>query len=124
MPDLFGLDIAGIVKDAIGSAGGLLSVTLHKRVPGTRNPVDLAAGIVPTFTAYVCEGVISDYSNREIDGTLIQTGDRQVLILASGLAVDPAPDDRVTVEGKTYQLVSVSRDPARAAFTCVARGRP
>lgn len=125
MPDLFGLDIAGIVASAIDSAGGLLAVTLTKMTPGTRNPLDPTAGTNPTSTPYTCEGVISDYANRQIDGTLVKTGDRQVLILGATLpaGIVPGPNDHVTIEGLPYDVVRVTRDPAAAAYTLQVRGR-
>jgi hypothetical protein len=124
MPDLFGLDIAGIVADAIDQAGGLLDVTLTKKTPGTRDPNDLTAGTHPTSTPYACEGVVSDYAARLIDSTLVATGDRRVVILGATLPPDivPAPGDQVTIESLTYDVVRVTRDPAAASYELQVRG--
>jgi hypothetical protein len=125
MPDLFGLDLAGIVADAIDQAGGLLGVTLTKKTPGTRNPADLTAGTNPTSTPYACEGVVSDYTTRLIDGTLVATGDRRILILGATLpaGVVPSSGDQVTIESLTYDVVRVTRDPAAASYELQVRGR-
>jgi hypothetical protein len=124
MPDLFGLDLAGIVADAIDQAGGLLDATLTKKTPGTRNPSDLTAGTNPTSTSYSCKGVVSDYSTRLIDGTLVATGDRRVLILGATLpsGIVPSTGDQVAIESLAYDVVRVTRDPAAASYELQVRG--
>ncbi len=44
MPNLFGIDIAGIINSEIAAAGGVLSGTLTKTAPGTRTAGSLTAG--------------------------------------------------------------------------------
>jgi hypothetical protein len=126
VPDLFGLDIAGIVADSIDQAGGLLDVLLTKKTPGVRDVNDPTAGTSPIPAPYACQGVISDYNTRLIDGTLVKTGDRRILILGATLdaGIVPAPGDQVTIESQTFDVVRVARDPAAASYDCQARGRP
>jgi len=122
MPDLFGIDIAGIVAGAM--ADGLLPVTLTKVIPGQRDPADLSSGTKNSTRKYPCRGFIQDYQTRQIDGDIIKMGDRQVLILGATLpsGVVPEPDDLATCEGRTYTLKYVRRDPAAATYTCQGRG--
>lgn len=64
----------------------------------------------PTFAAdapHACRVVETDYTAREIDGTLIQASDKKLLVAVSGLTITPTPDDRITVGGKTYEIVTV-----------------
>lgn len=127
---LFGIDIAQLVADNIGP--GVLPLTLVKREPGSRTPGSLSAGTNPTTTSHTGRGFISDYSEVQIgqqagggEGrTLVQRGDRRVIILGNTLspAAVPEPGDRVTIEGDEYSIVNVMRDPAAATYTCQVRG--
>lgn len=123
MPDLFGLDIKGIVADAITSAGGLVSGTLTEIVTGARTG-DITGGKAHTETVHTfTDGILSGYSDDEINGTTIQKGDQQILIIAGSLssAVVPETNWKVAIEGKTYRVVNVSRDPAEATYALQVR---
>jgi len=120
MPKLFGVDIAKEVHKA--AAKGLLPATLTKVTPGTRTPGALGGGTNPTTTTYAVRGFVEDFDTRMIDGTIITAKDRKVTILGHGLTVEPAPQDKITIESKTYQVVHVKRDPAAATYTLHVRG--
>lgn len=125
MPNIFGIDIAGIVDSSLTAAGGLLPATLHSVTQGTRANGAIASGTNPTETAYPCKGIVSDYAVGQINGFLIQAGDRKVLLVGKSIAggtVEPKPSDRVTIEGRTYSVVGVTRDPAAATYECHVRG--
>lgn len=125
MPDLFGIDLASIVSDAVAAAGDVLPAVLHKRVAGVRVPEDPTTGTQPSYVAYPCRGVVTSWIVRDVEGTTVREGIREVLLLASGLAVDPAPGDRVVIEGLTLDVgPDIDRDPARATFTVRAKVRP
>lgn len=120
MAKLFGVDIAKIANQALGK--GLLPLTVTVYTPGTRTPGSLTAGTQPTSSTATGRGIIDDYDTRLIDGTRVQAGDRKVLILGDSIApVVPKPDDQVTIEGATYRIVRVARDPAAATYTCQVR---
>lgn len=122
MPDLFGVDVAGIIHANVSP--GILPATLTKRNPGTRTPGDLAAGMNPTTTTHACRGVVIDYREDEFGGS-IQKGDRKVLLTANSIAgmVAPEPNDSITIEGATYRIAAdgVKRDPAAASYECQCR---
>jgi len=125
VPNLFGLDIAGIVSTALDAAGGLLPAVLTVVTPGTRTVGAIASGTNPTSTDYPCKGIVSDYAVGQVDGFLIQAGDRKVLLIGktiNGGATEPKPSDRVTIEGRPYTVVNVTRDPAGACFELHVRG--
>jgi len=69
-----------------------------------------------TTTAYSCNGVITNYSAYEIDGTVIRRDDRKVLLAAGGLAVVPTTADTLTIGGVELAIMHVepiapSNDP-------------
>ncbi|MDM3178667.1 hypothetical protein OGV46_09125 [Citrobacter sp. Cf108] len=55
----------------------------------------------PTVTATVT-GVITEYSSREIDGSLIATGDKK---LAATFETEVRIDDRIEIDGKKWRVV-------------------
>lgn len=124
MPSLFGIDIAGIIGDNLGP--GLLPATLIKVTPGTRTPGSLTGGANATTASYSARGILVEYDDKEIDGTLVVKGDKQVLLLGATIASSkiPVPGDSVTIEGYTYNIIKVSRDPAAATYSCQVRGAP
>jgi hypothetical protein len=106
--------------DLRATADGLLtdkgqSMTLTKTTAGTYDPETGTS--TPTTEAHTVTGVVLDYPNREIDGTLILRGDKKVLVSADGLAVDPAPQDTLTFGGVVNQVIDAK--PLRPAGTVV-----
>ena len=84
------------------------SLTLTKITAGTYNPATggfTGAG-TSTQTAY---GTILDYGAKQIDGTLIKAGDKQLLLSAvktDGTALTaPVLGDTVTISSVVYTLV-------------------
>lgn len=122
MPKLFGVDIAKEINDAMGS--GLLATTLIKVTAGVRTTGSLTGGTNPKKTKKPCRGVIEDYSDGQMQGSLVQVGDRIVLILGDSLpsGIVPQTGDQVTIEGSTFDIIRVARDPAAASYTCQVRG--
>jgi len=120
MPELFGLDIAGIIGDEIGP--GVLPATLIKVTPGVRDVNDLTSGINPTEQSFDGRGFIDSYSDSQIDGTLIKIGDRKITLIGSTFEAIPEPTDKITIEGLTHRIVNpIKRDPAAATYECQCR---
>lgn len=121
MPNLFGIDIAAVVKDAF--AGQLVSGTLTRVTPGTRTPGALTGGENPTTTAHTFDGVYEEFTASQIDGELVRVGDRKVIMIAGTISPAAVPDvgDQITLEGDVTRVVRVSRDPAAASYTCHVR---
>lgn len=57
--------------------------------------------VTPAVTAKVT-GVITEYSAREIDGSLIATGDKK---LSATYETEVCIDDRIDVDGKKWRVV-------------------
>lgn len=119
---LFGVDIAKEI--ASGMAGGLLPAQLVRSTPGTRDPLDPTAGTAPSTSTFSCRGFLDEYADDQFDGTSVLRGDRKALLLGGTLpaSVAPQPGDRVKIEGRTFSIVNVQRDPAAATYVCQARG--
>lgn len=124
MPDLFGLDIAGIVRDAITGAGGLRPATLIKVTPGTRTALALAGGTNPTQASYTTQGILEIRTVHDA-GDMTRRQKAVITLLGKPLtesSVAPEAGDRVTLEGATYDVTEVQRDPAAATYTCTVVG--
>ena len=114
--------IAKQVYKAMKKAKMTLPATLIKVTPGTRTPTNLSGGTNPTETSYTARGFI-DYEDDDIDGTIVQRGDRIVSLFGASMTsgIFPANGDKVTMDGATYRIIHVRRDPAAALYECQAR---
>jgi hypothetical protein len=124
MPDLFGLDIAGIVNDALEEAGGVLSGVLIKVAPGSRTSGSLTSGTNPTETPHSFKGFYDNRQLSRLPETRVQQGDRAVLLLGASISggVEPEPGDKITMEGETTSVQSIiERDPAAATYIVQTR---
>lgn len=122
--------LAGSLARAVGKAMGsvLLPVTLSRSTEGYYDPATMTyvPGETATFTG---KGMIEDFDSMSLqratayaDGSLIQPGDRKVLVMAHGLGTTPEPTDEVTVNGEgPFAVQSVTTDPAGATFSLIVR---
>ena len=115
--------IAKLALKGMKSAKMLLPATLTKVTPGTRTPGTYSAGTNPTTATYSALGLLVDYQASEIKDTLIQQGDRKVLLMGASIQGGqvPGPDDRITIDGLTFRIIDVDRDPASATYICQSR---
>lgn len=119
MPKLFGVDIAKEISSAF--KGQLVIGTLVKVTPGVRAAGDLGGGTVPTEKSHAFEGFMENKTDKRISGTLVTIGGKFVTVLGGSLpaGVEPEAGDRITIEGKTGEIVAVvERDPAAATYKC------
>jgi hypothetical protein len=97
-------------------------LTLTKVTAGTYNPATgaMTGTTTSTQTAY---GAIFDYGAKQIDGTLIKAGDKQVLISAfksDGSALTaPVLGDTVSIGGVVYTLVEPLKTVGPAGITVI-----
>jgi orotate phosphoribosyltransferase-like protein len=128
--DLFGVDIAAIVADALGP--GLQAATLTKVTNGVRTPGNLAGGTNPTTTIFACRGVEVDLEQRFVgvvggSGDTVRRTDAAVMLIGDtidGGATVPEAGDRVALAGGAARAVVavLESDPARATYTLAVRG--
>ena len=100
-----GASIAAEVRDALSEVArdvgnDQFTVTLIEPAPAA---TPWASGGAPTETAL--PAIVQDYPRSMIDGTLIQQGDRRVMLAATG----PRPNtgDRLRIAGIEYRVLMV-----------------
>lgn len=122
---LFGLDIGSIVNRAVSAAGGVTPLTLRRVTVGARSASNPTGGLPERVTTSSGQGILESFSDTQVDGTLIERGDRSVLILAASLNpnIVPTPGDEIVIDGFTGRIVpnGVRQDPAAATYTCQIR---
>ena len=79
-------------------------VTISRVNSGVYNPT--LGTISETTTETVVRGILEDVTRREVND-LVQQGDKRLTVAASDLAEVPTCADRVTVSGRTLQIISV-----------------
>lgn len=81
-------DVAFLLQD-FGS-----NLTLTRQPAGAYNPNTgaMTPGATVTFTI---RGVFINYTDRNVDGTVVRMGDRRLLVQAKDATVTPAINDRV-----------------------------
>lgn len=72
---------------------------------------------VVTETDYACTLVVTEYTLRERESSLIGTTDKRVLISTKDLSIEPTEQDRVVVGGIAHEIVRV--DPLNPGGTVV-----
>lgn len=119
MPQLFGLDIAQIVADAVASAGNIKEATLIKIIPGARTPGQLTGGTNPTTTTHAARGYFDSLSSLRPE-TVVKDASGVVGLLGASIAGGQVPEsgDQVTIESLTFRILQVDRDPASALYVC------
>jgi hypothetical protein len=95
------------------------SITLTRQTAGAYDPATGTAAVTTTTqTAY---GAMFEYGDKNIDGVLIQEGDKQLLLSALNSAgtalVAPALNDTVTINTVVYTVVRIK--PLSPAGTTV-----
>lgn len=122
MPRLFGVDIAGIIGNAMG--GGLLPCTVYELSAGARTSGSLTAGPARSDVPHTARGFIEEWAINQIDGDIVRRGDKRITVLGATIAGGYVPKDQdsILIEGNRYLIISiVERDPAAATY--VLNGR-
>jgi hypothetical protein len=116
--------MASILEGELAEAliSGLVEAGIPYALTVSRiTPADPIFGGDPTITPYPCQGWRDEYSLDLIDGTLIQSSDARVFIIASSLSITPTAADTITIGGVSYSIISVGIDPAGACWDIQAR---
>lgn len=120
---LFGVDVSGLINKYVSP--GVLDATLTKVVPGTRTGGALSSGTNPTTPTYACKGFIASKSTKTFPESLTADGTVKIILIGDSIASGAVPElnDRVTIEGATFQIDKLDRDPAAATYTLVCTKR-
>lgn len=119
MPDLFGLDIAGLVADGISGAGGLVPGAITTQVTAPRDPLDPTAERAKKPQVSTFDGFVERLTSTRRSGSSVFEAGEYVSILGATLepAMVPAPGDVIVIEETTYTVEAVAdRDPAAALY--------
>ncbi|MCP4246071.1 MAG: hypothetical protein GY778_03385, partial [bacterium] len=65
-------------------------------------------GTMPKDTDTTTFGVFTECEERQIDGSVIQAGDKQLLVAAEGLSLVPTPAYKVIDGAETWNVEHVS----------------
>ena len=127
---LFGVDIAGIIAEALGD--GLFPVTITREVPGVADPDNLTGGRVPAApVSFDCIGVWEDFTGTPPPNVTLELNDRKLVLIGDSIPVDgiPRAGDACVVHenigdvGPLYAVKLLSRDPAAAVYQFLCRDR-
>jgi hypothetical protein len=81
------------------------------RRPGTGGEYDATTGQIEGAqgpTDVPCQVVFEEFGEHQIDGTLIQAGDRKAIVSRVTLGTEPVPQSDTLVEGdNTWQILRV-----------------
>ncbi|WP_053151042.1 hypothetical protein [Pseudomonas sp. P97.38] len=120
-------EMAEAFDDPDGLADAVQPVVGVRMVPGEYDP-DLGGETPETTVMYMGRGVLGSYLSKEIDGSLVQTTDKKLLVLQNELfvsevgvptAVPAAPAIGDIVNG--MRVMDVSADSADATWTAQLR---
>lgn len=120
-------EMAEAFDDPDGLADAVKPVTGVRKVAGEYDP-ELGGDSPETTLTYMGRGVLGSYLSKEIDGSLIQTTDKKLLVLQNELfvseaglpmAAPAAPAIGDIVNG--MRVMNVSADPADATWTAQLR---
>lgn len=98
---------------------GVCTLTRRTHAPGTE-PWEPGAS---TEAIYDLDATVKAVSTRFVDGTTVLATDREVTCAA--LAIEPAPADILSIDGKVVTVVRTMRIPAAGtvvAWRFIARG--
>jgi len=120
-------EMAEAFDDPDGLADAVKPVEGVRKIPGEYDP-DLGGETPETTITYMGRGVLGSYLSKEIDGSLIQTTDKKLLVLQNELFVSEA-DSPTAVPAEPaigdivngMRVMNVSADPADATWTAQLR---
>jgi hypothetical protein len=112
-------ELAEIIGDALLDADIPLDIIVTRSTPSVGG--DLFDPPPPTLIDYLCKGFVDTYSVLERAGTVIRADDAKIVIIATTIISEPKPGDLVTARGRSYYVINVSTDPARALFELQGR---
>lgn len=75
---------------------------------------------------YACFAMVTEYTDLRRSADNIPSAQRQIILLADGLWVEPKTDDVIVIEERAWKAINVSRDPAKATYVwdAVSVGMP
>lgn len=109
-------ELAEILSDALAQWGIPYPMTVTR---GEETGPEYEPTVI--YTNYDCQGWRDQYGQEDIDGTAIQTRDVRLLVLINSITIVPNSADKITANGETYGIVSVTIDPAGTVYDIQGR---
>lgn len=127
--EVFGVDIAGIIADAMGDA--LFGVTITRHTHGARATGNLTGGRSRAAETVDCVGFWEDFTGTPPPGVTLELNDRKLVLIGDTIPAGGVPrlNDAAVVHedggdvGPLYVVKLLSRDPAAAVYTFLCRDR-
>lgn len=113
---------AGIASgfQALGNVIETVSYLVYSATSSYSPTTGLVTRVESTLTV---GGIFYDYSKREIDGIQVKPHDQKFICQQASLSVAPTLQDRLTrTDGKSWEVLQVSQDPAHATWILHVRG--
>lgn len=108
--------IAKVVTAAFKAVGDVVQNVTYRRTVSVYTPG--TGGMTKTDTDYVVPAILTGFSNYEIDRVMILATDTKMLVESKNLSVVPtAATDSVIADGKTYNIIRYTKDPAGTLLT-------
>jgi hypothetical protein len=114
--------IANATAAAFAATGDIpVTCSIARETGGTWNPVTESWDVEPTSATYTAQGILTAYRQSLVDGTVIQQGDRRLVVRQAELGVKPVNGETITVDGTDYTVVSWSADGAGSVYQIQVR---
>lgn len=120
-------ELAESLDDPDGLADAVKPVTGVRKIAGEYDP-DLGGETPDTTVTYTGRGVLGSYLSKEIDGSLIQTTDKKLLVLQNELFVLESGEPKEVLAKPAIgdiiddlKVMSVSSDSADATWVLQLR---
>lgn len=117
-------ELAGIIGEALTGADLTYELviprtTAPERPPGwpTWQPWEPETETVE----HRCQGFVDTYSEFLIASGAVNAGDVKIVIVQSTLEIEPQTTDIIIARGKTYTVLAIAEDPARATLEVRAK---
>ena len=114
MADFFGIDIKGIVHDAL--TGQVQQGTLIRSIQRPSDPERRDAPLLAE-SRHAFEGFVGS-ARQDTFRTGAAMTQRMVTILGGSIDVEPQSNDQLEIEGKTYSVSRVVHDFTEAVYEC------
>src|SRR6056297_3628561 len=110
--------IATATAAAFAATGDIpVSCSINRETGGSGyDPVDETWETEPSSATYTVQGILTAYRQSLVDGTVIQQGDRRLVVRQAELGVEPVNGETITVDGTDYTVVSWESDGVGAVY--------
>jgi hypothetical protein len=123
--ELFGIDVASIVADAMGD--GLPDVTIAQPAQGARTAGNLTGGRAAEPVVFTgIKGFWDDFTGTPPPGVELQLNDRKAVLIGDTVPPGGLPlrNAQISIGGEVRYVVQLTRgDPAGAVYEYLCRDR-